>query len=302
MFYITFLDDDVPTGGVLTADRKRVLSLTEAGALIGCRFSNDLVQFIATATGEQMDELARAVDQSGTDVGHFAQNIHLQAPIPKPPRNLFCLGKNYAEHVKEIKNIPGLSGKPEAPIYFTKAPTTVIDSNAVIDRHSQVTDQVDYEAELAVIIGTGGADIPKDQAESHIFGYTAANDITARDLQASHKQWFKGKSLDTFCPMGPVIVPRQDMPLPFDLGIRCSVNGSLRQESTTSHMIFDIPTIIHDLSQGLTLMPGDIILTGTPAGVGFAMKPPRFLQNFDSVLTQIDGIGELLNVVMELEK
>jgi len=223
------------------------------------------------------------------------------APIPRPARNIFCVGKNYFEHAKEFaRSGYDTSAKnkddavPEFPIIFSKVPECVIADGEDIRYPSGLSDSVDYEAELAVVIGKGGRGIAKADAMSHVWGYTIINDVTARDLQSRHKQWLIGKSLDTFGPMGPVLVTADEVDT-LDMGIRCWVNGELRQESNTRDLIFDIPTLIESLSAGITLQPGDIIATGTPAGVGIGFDPPKFLKPGDQVTVEIDGIGKLTN-------
>ena len=228
-------------------------------------------------------------------------DIKLMAPIPYPKRNVFCLGKNYLEHALEIQATRiSDSGIPEVPIYFTKAAAPAIGHGDPITFSPQTTGQVDYEVELAVIIGREGTNIRREEAFEHVFGYTVVNDVTSRDLQVSHKQWFKGKSLDTFCPMGPCIVYKDEIQPPVELSIQCRVNGELRQNSNTSNMIFDIPYIISDLSKGLTLKPGDIICTGTPSGVGMGFNPPQYLKDKDVVECYIENIGCLANQVRVL--
>jgi len=221
--------------------------------------------------------------------------INLSAPVPAPARNLVCLGKNYEAHARELKDQKFSDKPPEYPIYFTKPDHTVIGTEAAILLHDTVTGKVDYEVELAVIIGKKGINIPKEKAEDYIFGYTVANDVSARDLQHNHTQWFKGKSLTTHCPIGPWIVHKSVLPLPLDMEIKSYVNGELRQSANVKDLIFDIPTIISDLSRGYELRPGDIILTGTPAGVGMAFNPPKFLKHGDEVVCQIEKIGTLRN-------
>lgn len=225
------------------------------------------------------------------------------APIPKPIRNLFCVGKNYHEHAKEFarsgydstaKN--AADAVPDFPIIFSKVPECVIAHEDDIRYPTGVTTSLDYEAELAVIIGKGGIGISKADAMDHVWGYTIINDVTARDLQVRHKQWLIGKSLDTFGPMGPVAVTADEVDVQ-DMGIRCLVNGELRQDSNTRDLIFDIPTLIESLSAGITLLPGDIIATGTPAGVGLGFDPPKFLKPGDRVTVEIDGIGKLSNLI-----
>lgn len=222
----------------------------------------------------------------------------LLAPIPRPRRNVFCVGRNYMDHVAEGDRTRGIttSELPKYPQFFTKAPDTVIAPEDWIPAHIGVTQWLDYEVELAVVIGTAGRDIPQEKALDHIFGWTIGNDVTGRDLQRRYGQWFKGKSLDRSCPLGPWIVPRDELDA-LNTGIRLWVNGEKRQDSHTSKMIFDVKEIIHQLSIGFTLKPGDVIITGTPEGVGYAMQPPKTLQPGDVIECEIDGIGRLRNVV-----
>ncbi|MNE39458.1 Ureidoglycolate lyase [compost metagenome] len=229
------------------------------------------------------------------------ESVTVKAPI-LPRRNLFCVGKNYHEHAAEFsKSGFDHSAKegevaPEFPVVFTKIPESVIATNEQIPRHANVSDQLDYEAEFAVIIGKGGRGISKADAYSHVFGYTIVNDMTARDLQKQHRQWFLGKSLDGFCPMGPWIATSDEVN-PADATIKCWVNGELRQDSNVGQLIFDIPTLIETISAGIELKPGDVIVTGTPVGVGIGFTPPRFLQSGDVVRIEIAGIGALENEV-----
>ncbi|MCM0649330.1 fumarylacetoacetate hydrolase family protein [Clostridium swellfunianum] len=224
--------------------------------------------------------------------------VKLLAPIPKPRRNLLCLGKNYEDHAKEL-GATKISDKfvPDDPIYFTKAAEAVIGNGDFIKYSPDVTNQVDYEVELAIVIGKEGKNIKQEEAEDYIFGYTIVNDVSARDLQIKHKQWFKAKSLDTFAPMGPCIVHKNEISLPLELDIKSIVNGEVRQNSNTRLLIFNIPYIISDLSKGFTLKPGDIICTGTPSGVGFGFNPPRLLKAGDTVECCVEKIGTLINKV-----
>ncbi|WP_446212893.1 fumarylacetoacetate hydrolase family protein [Micromonospora sp. IBSANI012] len=222
--------------------------------------------------------------------------VDLLAPIPMPRRNIFCVGKNYREHVVEFgrsgyDNPDRSEAMPEHPVVFSKATTAVTGPFADIDPHHGVTSEVDYEAELAVIIGRGGRGISREQAYEHVWGYTIVNDVTARDLQRAHKQWLIGKSLDTHCPMGPYAVSADEIPDVTALLVESSVNGERRQSAPVKDLIFDIPELIATLSAGITLLPGDIIATGTPAGVGIGFDPPRFLTSGDIVEVTITGLG-----------
>jgi 2-keto-4-pentenoate hydratase/2-oxohepta-3-ene-1,7-dioic acid hydratase in catechol pathway len=219
--------------------------------------------------------------------------VSLLAPIPRPRKNIFCVGKNYRDHVKELKS----EELPKYPVFFTKAPTAVIGPEMAIDSHPEVTRYLDYEGELSVVIGAEAKAVKKEQVLDYIFGYTILNDVSARDRQKRHGQWFMGKSLDTFAPMGPVLVHKDELPDPHNLKIETRVNGEVRQSANTAMMIFDIPALIETLCAGITLEPGDIIATGTPAGVGLGFDPPRFLQPGDVVEVEIEGIGVLRNTV-----
>jgi 2-keto-4-pentenoate hydratase/2-oxohepta-3-ene-1,7-dioic acid hydratase in catechol pathway len=226
----------------------------------------------------------------------------LRAPLV-PGRNIMCVGKNYGDHVREFAQSgfdssggKGADAIPDAPIIFTKAPETVIGPGEPIRIPRGLSDQVDYEAELAVVIGKGGRGIAREQAMEHVFGYTIVNDVTARDLQLKHRQWFLGKSIDGFCPMGPWIVTADELDAS-NIAIQCRINGELRQDARTADLIFDIPALIACISAGMALKPGDVIATGTPAGVGAGFTPPRFLAPGDLVSIEIEGIGRLENPV-----
>jgi 2-keto-4-pentenoate hydratase/2-oxohepta-3-ene-1,7-dioic acid hydratase in catechol pathway len=221
----------------------------------------------------------------------------LIAPLPQPRRNLLCVGRNYHAHAKELSAsvFKNNEADPESwPIVFTKMPETVVGPSDPVQIPTGVSEQIDYEAELAVVIGTGGKNIPRDQAMKHVFGYTIVNDVTSRDVQMRHQQWDLGKSFDTFCPMGPWIVTADELD-GTNTRVRCWVNGDLRQDADTRHLIFDIPTLIETCSRGITLYPGDVIATGTPAGVGMGLKPPQYLKSGDVVRIEVDRLGEICN-------
>jgi 2-keto-4-pentenoate hydratase/2-oxohepta-3-ene-1,7-dioic acid hydratase in catechol pathway len=234
---------------------------------------------------QAIEELARR------KLAYPLKRVRLLAPIGAPRRNVFCLGRNYADHAAERG-----AAAPEHPVYFTKPDTAVVGPGDDVIHHA-VTNELDYEVELAVVIGVGGRDIARADALAHVFGYTVINDVTARDLQKRHTQWFKGKSLDTFCPMGPVLVTVDEIPDPQALAISLRVNGQTRQQSHTSKMIFPVAQCIEVLSQSLTLVPGDIIATGTPDGVGAASG--NFLKAGDRVEAEVEGIGVLANRIVK---
>jgi len=220
------------------------------------------------------------------------------APLHAPKRNIMCLGLNYADHAKESAQARGREAKiPTHPIFFTKATHTVNGPYSDIPFDPAVSTQIDWEVELGVVIGRRGKNISRREAMSYVFGYTVINDVSARDLQTAHNQFFKGKSLDGACPMGPWIVTADEISDPHGLAIRCRVNGVLKQEANTSQMIFNIPAIIESLSRGMTLEPGDVIATGTPSGVGFARTPPEFLKPGDVVECEVEGVGTIRNKV-----
>jgi 2-keto-4-pentenoate hydratase/2-oxohepta-3-ene-1,7-dioic acid hydratase in catechol pathway len=230
--------------------------------------------------------------------------VSLEAPIPVPRRNIFCIGKNYHEHAHEFSrsgfdSSAAAGAVPKFPIVFSKVPETVVPNAAKVIIDPNVSTAIDYEAELAVIIGKPGRGIRPEDAFDHVWGYTIVNDVTARDLQGRHSQWLIAKSQDTFCPMGPFAVSKDEIDIS-DTAIRCFVNGDIRQSSNTGLLIFDIASIIATISAGVTLRTGDIIATGTPAGVGIGFDPPRYLKHGDVVRVEIDGIGALENTIEEM--
>jgi 2-keto-4-pentenoate hydratase/2-oxohepta-3-ene-1,7-dioic acid hydratase in catechol pathway len=238
--------------------------------------------------------------QAAAQPGHPLDEVRLHAPIPVPRRNIFCVGKNYRDHVLEF----GASGydqpdrsqeMPEHPVIFSKATTSVTGPFDDIESHPGVTSELDYEAELGVIIGTGGRGISRETAFDHVWGYTIIDDFTARDLQRKHKQWLIGKGLDTHCPMGPYAVSADEIDDVTALQVESRVNGEARQSAPVKDLIFDIPELIAVLSAGITLLPGDIIATGTPAGVGIGFTPPKFMVTGDVIEVSITGLGTQKN-------
>jgi 2-keto-4-pentenoate hydratase/2-oxohepta-3-ene-1,7-dioic acid hydratase in catechol pathway len=245
----------------------------------------------ALAHGQAMLETKGLNALAAARLGLPAAKARLEAPIPRPARNVFCLGRNYKEHAAERG-----AEAPAHPVYFTKAPETVVGPGAKVIHHA-VTHELDYEVELAVVIGTAGRDIPRERALEHVFGYTIVNDVTARDVQKRHQQWFHGKSMDTFCPMGPTLVTADEILDPQALAVAMRINGETRQSSHTSKMIFPVDECIAVLSQGFTLLPGDVIATGTPEGVGAALG--KFLKAGDRMEAEVEAIGVLANPIVD---
>ncbi len=242
---------------------------------------------------EQMRKLVDAALKSANSeqFKRAFNEIEWLSPIPRTPKNIICIGKNYQDHAAEM----GEAKAPEDIMVFTKSPTSIAADEATLPVHADKSDALDYEGELAVVIGKRGKEIPKGLAFDYIFGYTIANDVTARDLQAKHKQFFLGKSLEGSCPLGPYLVTKDEIPDPHALTIVTKVNGQVRQNGSTQDMIHSVSDLIATVSKYVILEPGDIILTGTPAGVGKAMNPPTYLKSGDEVKISIEGIGTLAN-------
>ena len=275
---------------LLHAGRRRVGRLSGDGRSMelfdidGTRGALSVIE--AQATGAGLPAVTDRVD---------LDQVTFLAPLPQQRRNLFCVGRNYHAHARELRDTVFKDSKvDEWPIVFTKVPECVVASGTDVKLPTSISTQIDYEAELAVVVGRGGRNIARADALAHVYGYTIVNDVTARDVQMRHSQWDLGKSFDTFCPMGPWLVTADELD-GTDTRVRCWVNGELRQDGRTSDLIFDIPTLIETCSRGITLYPGDLISTGTPAGVGMGMDPPRWLRHGDVVRIEIDGIGVLEN-------
>lgn len=245
---------------------------------------------------EQQTDFNAVLQQTTAKMQVKASEVTWLAPIPRPRKNIMCMGLNYFEHIEEALNLTSKTAKkPTHPIVFTKAVSSVIGHEAAIPYDPDTCSQLDWESELGVVIGKAGRKIAPENALEHIFGYTVINDLSARDIQLNHKQYFLGKSIDGGCPMGPVIVTQDEIADPQNLQIACRVNGVTKQNSNTSYMLFKIAEIIATLSRGMRLEVGDIIATGTPSGVGFARNPPEYLQPGDLVECEVEKIGVLRN-------
>jgi 2-keto-4-pentenoate hydratase/2-oxohepta-3-ene-1,7-dioic acid hydratase in catechol pathway len=297
----TFRDEAGTRIGVLRGE-DAIVDVARAATLTGEEPPAELRDMLALMDGGE-DARRRVValcEAPPPDAILPRAGVELLAPIPRPRKNVFCLGRNYAEHAAESLRAIGQEVRlTERPNVFTKAVTAVSGPHADIPLDPRVSEQLDWEVELAFVIGRGGRHIAREDALAHVFGYTVLNDISARDVQhAPGLQWFQGKSLDGSCPMGPWIVTADEIPDPQALRLRLWVNGVLKQDDSTAHMLFDVATIIEALSRIVTLEPGDLIATGTPAGVGFSRRPPEFLRPGDEVRAEIESIGALVNRVV----
>lgn len=288
--------DTTPQLGLLNGER--VINVAAAVGALGLRGAYHDLPDCIRAGAPALRTLGKIAAKFGRDpeFGLAPDRYRLLAPIPQPQRNVVCVGLNYADHVAESKSVAGADA-PKYPVFFTKPPTCVIGPDDEIPWHGHVSTAIDWEAELAVIIGREGRDIGEASALDYVFGYTIANDVTARDLQQRHGQWYKGKSLDGFCPLGPIVVTADEIGDPQRLDIALRVNGETKQSSNTRQMIFGVARLIAEWSAGMTLLPGDVLLTGTPSGVGVGRAPPEFLQPGDLVEAEIAGIGVLRNRV-----
>lgn len=281
MKLVTYLQAGTKHVGLLSADGTAVRPLP-------CPDMNALIE-----SGDLAGTAARAGEAIPLDA------VRLLAPIPRPRQDIVCLGMNYKAHLEEAAGYDAGAFAKEKPVavYFSKRVTEAVAPEGFIQSHRGLVERLDYEAELAVILGRTARNVKAAEAGDYIFGYTIVNDVSARDVQTGHKQWYFGKSLDGFTPMGPCVVTAEEIPFPPALAISARVNGETRQSSSTSLLINSIAGVLEELTAGMTLLPGTIIATGTPAGVGMGFDPPRFLKPGDVVECEIEGIGILRNTV-----
>lgn len=293
MFLLTYSYNSEVALGFLNEEKTGIIPASKV--LKGAE-NLDMTGIIEIFESLDLDQLKNSLDTYQEEIE--LSRVKILSPIPYPRRNVICLGKNYLDHINEVKSLKNVNSDiPEKPIYFSKIAYPSIGHGDLVDSHSSLVKHLDYEAELAVIIGKKCKNVPVEEAEDCIFGYTIANDISARDIQTSHGQWHKGKSFDTFCPIGPYIAHKSNVAFPPKLKIQSYVNKELRQNGNTGSLIFGIAAIIKDLTAAITLYPGDIILTGTPAGVGAGFNPPRYLKPGDRVDCVIEGLGTLSNTI-----
>jgi 2-keto-4-pentenoate hydratase/2-oxohepta-3-ene-1,7-dioic acid hydratase in catechol pathway len=297
MRLISFKKSNSAALGIVIDDGKKVIDLSRVAPKLPQNM-NDFIFLGSVGIDAALSAINCPTDEEKIDINE----LELMAPIPVPLRNIFCVGRNYHEHAQEFHDsgfdaTAGSSAIPEDPIIFTKATTSVSGPTDPIPSYLDSSNSTDYEGELAVIIGKEGRGIRKANAFDYVYGYTVSNDVTARTLQHKHKQWFIGKSLDGYCPMGPMIVTADEAGDPKNFSLKTTVNGEIRQDASVADLIFDIPTLIECISASITLKPGDIIATGTPVGVGIGFEPPLFLKKGDIVEVTIEPIGTICNQV-----
>ncbi|HEY3424460.1 MAG TPA: fumarylacetoacetate hydrolase family protein [Negativicutes bacterium] len=301
MNFVTFEANGKSDVGILFNDNNVVIPLQAAERfyLKSATLPNTMLELIEQ--GDAALETVRNIIAKADDACPMIvplSNVRLLAPIPRPRKNIFCIGKNYIEHALEFEKTTDVDiAVPKVPVIFSKPPTCVVGTGDIVKNHKHMTSQLDYEVELAVVIGKKASQVAKEEAYNYVFGYTIMNDVSARDLQKAHSQWIMGKGPDTFAPLGPCIVHKSEIPDPHNLYIKCAINGEVRQNANTKDMVFDIPTLIATLSSVVTLEPGDIIATGTPSGVGVGFNPPKFLSPGDEMRLEIEKIGVLVNTI-----
>ena len=302
MHFVTFEAKGKQKIGILLQDKNIVIPLQEAEKFY-------LKSETLPATMQELIEQGESAVTTTEKIlsmlddsfkGIALAEVTILAPIPYPKKNIFCIGKNYVDHALEVAKTKDVNlAVPKMPIIFSKPPTSVVGTGAIVKQHKPFVEQIDYEAELAVIIGKTASCVKKEDVYDYVFGYSIINDVTARDLQKNHVQWLMGKGPDTYAPFGPAIVHKSAIENPHDLSIKATISGDLRQNGNTKDMIFDIPTLIEIISAVITLEPGDIIATGTPSGVGSGFTPPKYLNPGDEMKLEVEKIGFLINKIEE---
>ena len=293
MKFVRFKKNNIEKIGIFNYDETRVLDLNE---ILNKSFLS-MIDVVENIDNKDLEVLAKAKIDSKYQ-GNLVKDIKICSPIKRSIHDIICVGVNYRDHLEETqKNFDKGFDKPKKIVYFSKRAYEIIGPEDSVKSRMDLDKKLDYEVELAVIIGKKGKDIPEKDVEEYIFGYSIFNDFSARELQQSHVQWYRGKSLDTYSAMGPVILHKSALPFPIEVDIKSFVNGELRQSSNTRLFLADIPKIISEISTGITLEAGDIIITGTPAGVGLGFNPPKFLKKGDQVICEIPEIGKLKNII-----
>lgn len=297
MKFVRFKKDNKEFIGILTKDENSVIEVSSV--LSETKFAT-MIELIENVSENDIVKLKKVLAGEILNFVHYnILEVTICSPIKKPIHDIICVGVNYRDHLEETKESfgDGSFKEPASCVYFSKRAIEIIGPNDVIKSRLDLDEQLDYEVELAVIIGKKGSCIPREKVEEYIFGYSVFNDISSRQLQQKHLQWYRGKSLDTYTSMGPSIIYKTDLPFPIEVDVISSINNEVRQNSNTRLFLADIPALISEISNGITLEPGDIIATGTPSGVGMGFKPPRFMKKGDIVTCEIPEIGKLTNIV-----
>ena len=293
MKFVSFVEwNNTESIGILSKDGKKVIAINEIVPDFKMA-ENPMIQLIKMINEDIIKKLKYA--EENFTRAYSIENVQILSPIRKPIHDIICVGVNYRDHLSEIKKDMKDFKEVKAPVYFSKRALEIIGLGDKIKARFDLDECLDYEAELAVIIGKTAKDIEPDKVEDYIFGYSIFNDISSRNIQKKHSQWYKGKSLDSYSSMGPCIVYKDDLKLPLELDIKSILNDEVRQSSNTKYMIHDINYLISDISKGMTLEAGDIIATGTPGGVGMSFNPPKYMKHGDKIICSIEGIGELIN-------
>ena len=296
MKFLRFVCDDKELLGVLSNDENYVV---EISSILKDKEFKSMLDLIENIKEQDIVSLKQGAKESSKYKYHNLKDIKICSPIERPIHDIICVGLNYKDHIEETKENfnKGKFNEPKETVYFSKRANKIIGPNEKIISRLDLDNELDYEVELAVIIGKKGTRIPRENVEEYIFGYSIFNDISSRSIQQKHGQWFRGKSLDTYAAMGPYILYKESLPFPVEVDLSSYVNGELRQKSNTKLFISDIAKIIEEISDGITLEPGDIIATGTPSGVGMGFNPKRFMKIGDTVTCEISKIGKLVNIV-----
>jgi 2-keto-4-pentenoate hydratase/2-oxohepta-3-ene-1,7-dioic acid hydratase in catechol pathway len=297
MKFVRFIYNAKEEIGIFSKDETSVITISSI--LKGKNFKS-MIDLIENISKDEILDLKKAISGEAREYKSYkVDDVKICAPIERPIHDIICIGVNYAAHVEETRKgfDKGNFKEVAKTVYFSKRASKIIGSGEAIKSRLDLDEKLDYEVELAVIIGKKGTNIPKDKAEEYIFGYSVFNDVSSRNLQQQHGQWYRGKSLDTYTAMGPSILYKDELPFPVEVDVTSSVNGEIRQKSNTKLLLADIPSIIEEISNGITLEPGDIIATGTPSGVGMGFNPPRFMKKGDTVVCEISKIGKLVNIV-----
>lgn len=293
MKFIRFQIGEVEKLGIFNKTETEILEIAK---ILGREFTS-MINLIEEITEEELKKL-KETESNKKYKGYYTKEVKLCSPIKKTIHDIVCVGVNYRDHLEETqKNFDKNFSVPQKTVYFSKRAIEIIGPGDTVKSRMDLDEKLDYEVELAVVIGKRGTDIPKEKVEEYIFGYSVFNDISARELQGSHVQWYRGKSLDSFSSMGPVILHKSSLPFPVEVDIRSYVNGEIRQTSNTKLFLSNIGEIISEISSGITLEAGDIVITGTPSGVGLGLKPQKFMKKGDIVVCEIPEIGRLENII-----